>query len=151
MRESATVPRNIIQDVKFPKVRQVTLHSLSAAEHGIDKNILSLDFVPSSQTIKRLHEYQKMQNKISEEKAWFNKELNSPYGTSTKPDVNVVRKLHSFLLQHSDGQGFMKPFTIGEDVASLFFNRWVSLGLVQAFIKIMNATESSSRALILNN
>ena len=169
--------------MKFPKVRQVTLHSLSSSEHGIDKNISNLDFVPSLsecnsfitvltemknvmkavhlthigvfglqelQKIKRLHEYQAMQNKVSEEKAWFNKEPNSPYGISTKPDMNVVGELHSFLLQHSDGESFMKPFTIEEDVASLCCNRWVSLGLVQAFVKIMNATKSSSRALILN-
>eukprot|EP00112_Aurelia_sp_Birch-Aquarium-sp1_P005421 Seg1616.2 transcript_id=Seg1616.2/GoldUCD/mRNA.D3Y31 product="hypothetical protein" protein_id=Seg1616.2/GoldUCD/D3Y31 len=102
------------------------------------------------QKIKRLQEYKTMQNKVSEEKAWFNKEPTSPYGISTKPNMNVVGKLHSFLLQHGDGESFMKPFTMGEDVASLCCNRWVSLGLVQAFVKIMNATESSSRALILN-
>ncbi len=183
LKEPDTVPRHLLETVKFPMIRLIASHLLSPSDQGINEEIGELDFIPSLsqcdsfitvltemkntmkavhlqqigvfrlkklKAIKRIHKFQVIQHKIFQEKEWFLKEGTIHDEISMKHDNRVLAQLQSFLLKHSNGASFMKPYTVVDDITSLCCNRWVSLGLVNALVAIMNATESPSRGLILN-
>ena len=182
-RDSDTVKRKFLENVKFPAIRQVTSYTLLSSKQGIIENTWALEHIPSLaecssfirvltemkntmsavhlkhigvfginelKIIKRIHELMKIKKDIDAENVWFEHEAGLPSENCSKVNQEALKKLQSLLLDNSNGRVVVPPGTVTEDVSSLCCNRWISLGLAQAYAKILNSQGSSSRILVLN-
>ena len=100
--------------------------------------------------IKRLHELRDIQREIYEEKTWFEKDVVCPSKVCPSLDKRILEQLQCKLLEYHNGKVVFYRYTLVRDIVSLCCNRWASLGLLQAFVQLLNKMRTSSRVIILN-
>eukprot|EP00794_Sanderia_malayensis_P017246 gene17246-18967_t len=117
---------------------------------AVNFNQIGIFGLAELEQLKRLHSHKEMQKCVVEEKRWFKKELHLPSENCLQPDNLAVKELFSILQENSNGAVIYNRYIITQDIASICCNRWFSMGLMRAFVDLLNCKGSHTRAFILN-